>query len=364
MIRAIEKFRGYIEGVRFTVYCDHAALSYLRSMKNPTALMSRWLLRLNAYDFEIKYRKGSVNVVPDALSRIVMSMTTSGVDSNDAWYKALRKRVHDNTDNFPDFRLTGQELFKNCLGKDEMGNTIHHWKRVVPQEERVEIIRRFHDSPTAAHLGFQKTWEKIQSHFYWPKMRFEVSRYVRNCKICKASKAPNVQLMPTMGKLKPAKLPWELISMDFIGPLPRSKRGNTVMLVIVDWITKYVIVHPMRSADAVKMVEFLETEVFLRFSRPRIVLSDNGKQFESMAFKSLLARHNIIHMKTAFYCPMVNNTERVNRVLVTCIRTLLEGDHREWDEQLPAIVAAINSAKHDAIGVSRLRLGQQTSVET
>ena len=106
--------------------------------------------------------------------------------------------------------------------------------------------------------------------------------------------------MPTMGRLKPVKLPWELISMDFVGPLPRSKRGNTVMLVIVYWITKYVIVHPMRSADSVKMVEFLETEVFLRFSRPRIVLSDNGKQFESMAFKSLLARHNIIHMKTAF----------------------------------------------------------------
>ncbi|XP_058816772.1 uncharacterized protein LOC131680065 [Topomyia yanbarensis] len=49
---------------------------------------------------------------------------------------------------------------------------------------------------------------------------------------------------------------------------------------------------------------------------------------------------------------MVNNAERVNRVLVTCIRTLLEGDHREWDEQLPAIPAAINSAKHDVTGVS------------
>ncbi|XP_058827909.1 uncharacterized protein LOC131687836 [Topomyia yanbarensis] len=100
------------------------------------------------------------------------------------------------------------------------------------------------------------------------------------------------------------------------------------------------------------MTEFLEKEVFLKFSRPRIVLSDNGKQFESMAFKSLLSRHNIAHMKTAFYCPMVNNTERVNRVLVTCIRSLLNGDHREWDEQLPAITAAINSAKHEATGVS------------
>ncbi|KAL1386065.1 hypothetical protein pipiens_000399, partial [Culex pipiens pipiens] len=159
-------------------------------------------------------------------------------------------------------------------------------------------------------------------------------------------------MMPTMGKLKPARVPWELISIDFVGPLPRSKDGNTVLLVIVDWVTKYVIAHPMRSADTCKMVAFLEKEVFLRYSRPRIVLSDNGKQFVSAAFKSLLARHKIEHMTTAFYCPMVNNAERVNRVLVTCIRALLDEDHRSWDENLPSIVAAINSAKHEATGVS------------
>lgn len=65
------------------------------------------------------------------------------------------------------------------------------------------------------------------------------------------------------------------------------------MLVIVDWITKYVIVHPMRSADSLKMIDFLEQQVFLRFSRPRIILSDNGKQFVSTAFNALLAKHKI-----------------------------------------------------------------------
>lgn len=159
-------------------------------------------------------------------------------------------------------------------------------------------------------------------------------------------------MMPTMGNAKPAKLPWELISLDFVGPLTRSTAGNTVMLVAVDWVTKYVIAHPMRNADAVKMVNFLENEVFLRFSRPRIVLTDNGKQFHSTAFRALLARYQIEHMTTAFYCPMVNNAERVNRVLITCIRALLKEDHKSWDVNLPAIVAAINSAKHDSTGVS------------
>lgn len=92
------------------------------------------------------------------------------------------------------------------------------------------------------------------------------------------------------------------------------------MPVIVHWITKYVIVHPMREAEAGKMVEFLEKQVFLKFSRPRIILSDNGKQFTSMSFKTRLAKHKITHMKTTFYCPMVNNAERVNRVLIIYFR--------------------------------------------
>lgn len=352
VIRAIEHFRGYVEGVRFTVYCDHSALTYLRSIKNPTALMCRWILRLNAFDFKIEYRKGSCNVVPDALSRIVASLVFAVKATNDSWYKRLKQSVAKQPDKFPDFKVSNSELYKNCHCKDELGNTVHKWKKVVPLSERADVISKFHDSVTGAHLGFQKTWQKLQSFYYWPKMQQDVGRYVRSCDACKASKAPNTKMMPTMGKLKPARVPWELISIDFVGPLPRSKEGNTVLLVIVDWVTKYVIAHPMRSADTNKMVAFLEKEVFLRFSRPRIVLSDNGKQFVSAAFKSLLARHKIEHMTTAFYCPMVNNAERVNRVLITCVRALLDDDHRSWDENLPSIVAAINSAKHDATGVS------------
>ncbi|XP_055584860.1 uncharacterized protein LOC129737726 [Uranotaenia lowii] len=352
VIRAIEKFRGYIEGVRFVVYCDHSALSYLKTLKNPTALMSRWLLRLNAFDFEIRYRKGSCNTVPDALSRVVCSLVFSISEENDPWYKNIVKQVERKGDKYPDFRIANNELYKNCHCKDEAGLITHRWKKVVPENHRAELIRRYHDAPSAAHLGFQKTWHKLQQHYYWPKMQDNVARYVKACTTCKASKAPNIRMMPQMGKLKPAKVPWELISIDFVGPLTRSKKGNTALLVIVDWITKYVIAHPMRAADSTKMVEFLEEKVFLKFSRPRIILSDNGKQFESQVFRALLSRHNIIHMKTAFYAPQVNNAERVNRVLITCVRSLLEEDHREWDKNLAAITAAINSAKHESTGVS------------
>lgn len=134
--------------------------------------------------------------------------------------------------------------------------------------------------------------------------------------------------------------------------MTRSRNGNAVLLVIVDWVTKFVIAEPFRDASTMKMVGFLEKYVFLRFSTPRIIVSDNGSQFTSHSFRSLLQRYSINSMKTAFYTPMCNAAERTNRTLVTCIRTLLDGDQRDWDQNLQQIVCAINTAKHETLGCS------------
>lgn len=349
VIRCIEKFRGYVEGSKFTVFCDHASLEYLRNMKNPSPLMARWILRLNAFRFDVKYRKGALNKVPDCLSRIQISMCNL---QRDNWFEELLEEVTTHPDKYPDFRVVQKELYKHCMSTDNVGARVHVWKQVVPEPKRADLIRKFHDIPTAAHLGVDRTLNKIQKFFYWPHMAADIRRYVSNCKVCKAVKAPNECLTPTMGGMKPASQPWELISVDWVGPMVRSKKGNTVILVIVDWFTKYVIAEPFRTAETAAMIAFMENYVFLKFSTPRIVLSDNGSQFTSQAFASLLRRYKIIHMRTGFYSPMCNNAERVNRTLITCVRALLDEDHRQWDEHLQQIVCAINSAKHEASGIS------------
>jgi hypothetical protein len=59
----------------FTVYTDHSALVCLFSTQR-TSMYLRWILRLQAFDFQIKHRPGTQMVVPDALSRNPMSLGT------------------------------------------------------------------------------------------------------------------------------------------------------------------------------------------------------------------------------------------------------------------------------------------------
>ncbi|OWZ00234.1 Retrovirus-related Pol Polyprotein from transposon 17.6 [Phytophthora megakarya] len=69
VVWSIKLFRSYLYGRRFTIVTDHVALKWLMTSTNLTGKLHRWALTLQEFDFDVKYRPGSTNVVADALSR-------------------------------------------------------------------------------------------------------------------------------------------------------------------------------------------------------------------------------------------------------------------------------------------------------
>jgi RNase H-like domain found in reverse transcriptase/Reverse transcriptase (RNA-dependent DNA polymerase)/Integrase zinc binding domain/PHD-finger/Integrase core domain len=69
LIWAVDKFRLYLDGRKFTAYTDHHALEWLASARYNNSKLERWALRLQEYNFEVKYKKGEENLVADCLSR-------------------------------------------------------------------------------------------------------------------------------------------------------------------------------------------------------------------------------------------------------------------------------------------------------
>jgi len=78
IIWAIRKLRCYLEGYRFVVITDHLALKWLNSIDNPTGRIARWALELQQYQFDVTYRRGSQNIVADALSRQPLEVLQMG----------------------------------------------------------------------------------------------------------------------------------------------------------------------------------------------------------------------------------------------------------------------------------------------
>lgn len=69
IVRAVEHFRMYLTGVHFQVVTDHECLKYLQARKDCTGRLTRWALKLQEYDFEVKHRPGAQNGNADRLSR-------------------------------------------------------------------------------------------------------------------------------------------------------------------------------------------------------------------------------------------------------------------------------------------------------
>ncbi|KAK9744262.1 Integrase core domain [Popillia japonica] len=147
--------------------------------------------------------------------------------------------------------------------------------------------------------------------------------------------------------------PFQLISADLLGPYPRSKNGNQYLLVVVDWFTKFCVVHPMAKATSRAIIKFLENQVFLIYGVPQIFVCDNGPQFRSTEFQNILREYKVQKIwYNARYHLQINATERQNRVLVTAIPSYITDNHKTWDVSIHKVAQAIRLAKHDVTGHS------------
>lgn len=235
---------------------------------------------------------------------------------------------------------------------DEAVDSETLWKVWVPVELRNRVLVNAHEPPSSAHGGVDKTTELIRRHYFWPGLALNVRKYIANCEMCKVVKAPNYTLRPPMGQAFKSERPFQRLYVDFLGPYPRSKSGNTTILIVLDHMSKFVWLKPLKKATAKNMVRFLEEDIFHLVGVPETLLSDNGVQFVSRELKVLLTQYGVQHILTATHSPQANASERVNRSVIAAIRAYIEDDQTTWDQHLSSIASALRNSVHASSGQS------------
>ncbi|GFU64072.1 transposon Ty3-I Gag-Pol polyprotein [Trichonephila clavipes] len=130
--------------------------------------------------------------------------------------------------------------------------------------------------PTAGHLGFAKTYDRIRKRFYWPGMYRNVVRYVMHCQGVPKEKVRSSTTTWTFSSIPPAIAPFHRIGIDLLGRFQTE----------VDEIAK-----------------FLLEEIVLRHGAPRVIITDRGAVFRSRLVSSLVDLCNIDHRFTTAYHP-------------------------------------------------------------
>lgn len=344
VLESIEHFRSYIEGSHFTLVTDCSAITFIKNSKwRPSSRLSRWSIKLQELDMTPKHRKGKDNIVCDTLSRSVCAIFN---DSTSGWFNELKEKVKNSPDQYPNFKMANNVLFKFVSTRSDYEDGRFEWKIVVPPDQMNQLVIDEHNK--IMHLGFEKTLQRIKMKYYWPKMNIDVRKILNKCATCKESKYPTIATIPPMGQQKKACRPFQMIAIDYLSGFIRSKKGYSDLLVCLDVFTKFVRLFPVKKINADITAQILRDEWFLKYGTPQIVISDNAVTFTSIAIKDLFNQFKVHHFLNSRRHCQNNPVERVNRVILACIRTYCKADHRLWDSKLAEIEFSINNTKHSS----------------
>ncbi len=292
VIWAVEKWRTYLEGRPFEVITDHSALTWVFQHPKLSSRLTRWTIRLQGFQFTVKYRKGQSNVVPDVLSRSMEPVATSGrltvvkamkspvkpailpvnlsdlvtAQSEDSEVQELSKKADAqvDVDNTRVRYVCENGLLFRSVPSSHCGEKL---QLVIPVSLRNEFLQYAHDNPLSGHLGRMKTLLRLMEVAYWPSMRADVWKYCKFCHICQKYK-PNLSKLSGHLQSTPVVEPGYMLGVDLMGPFPKSGKQNEHLLVVVDYCSKWVELFPLRTAKAPQIARILVEEIFTRWGTP------------------------------------------------------------------------------------------------
>ena len=99
--------------------------------------------------------------------------------------------------------------------------------------------------------------------------------------------------------------------IDFMGPFPPSFR-NLYILVVVDYISKWVKAAVLPTNDARAIVNFLQRSIFSKFGTPRAIISDEGTHFCNKIFVVAMVKYGVRHKIAIAYYPQSNGQVEVS----------------------------------------------------
>lgn len=367
---ALRRLRPFLIGLSFVIVTDCQCLISMNSWKTENPQIARWVSEIAEYSFEIKHRKGEQMKHVDALSRapvgesnvegkpgVILSVTTREDEvllfqRSDPCVKTLvdilLKRESERTrfekEKVKDFVMREGLLFR----KYDDGKGARELY-VVPKAMRKSIVIRNHD--LLSHFGIDKTLHKISQYYYFPGMRRYVRVHVGNCLECILSKRKTGRIQGELHPIPPGKRPFDVVHADHLGPFVTTPRGNKYVLGMIDNLTKYVSIVPVRDVTE-KITSRKVEDFFERFGAPTRIITDRGTCFTAKRFQELCTKHGVHHTLNSSRHPQANGLiERMNQTLLPSMRSSLQTDEQnDWDLGLRKIERDLNCTIAKATG--------------
>ena len=123
-------------------------------------------------------------------------------------------------------------------------------------------------------------------------MQADAKAYVKVCDKCQRFR--NVPKQPSE-YLTPMMAPWPFAQwgLDILRPFPLGTRQMKFLVVGIDYFTKWVEAKPLANITQQNVKNLFWKNIVCRFGVPRVLVFDNGRQFDNALFKKFYEHFGI-----------------------------------------------------------------------
>jgi hypothetical protein len=395
VLYAMRIWRTYLLDKPFTVQTDHQSLQGLLQQKKCTRRLARWLEEIAEFKPEFEWIKGTDNAQADGLSRRAdyePEVPTSAVSLRDFLQTLLMDEqamytMYAQTESTSDIPTRCRDGYAAChklkkiwecrleegVDSDKRFKAYPHFlyendllwfspiaegepRLCVPDIEDLknEVMFMEHDDLSHGHPGTLKTKVYVTAKYYWKNMGKEIERYVRTCEKCQRNKTRQSKPPGLLHSLPIPETRWKDISMDYITKLPVTNHGFNAIWVIVDRLTKRI----MLLACVEEMTAKEAAEIFVREYQklhgiPASIVSDRDTKFTSEFWVEWIRLQGSTQMlSTAFKPSTDGQSERCNRFIEDYLRNYISPLQDAWSSHLATCEFAFNARYHESIKMS------------
>ena len=258
----------------------------------------------------------------------------------------IQNLMKDKNSKFPDrdrYAVDKALLYHKNLDEGKEYQAVFVPKVFVPT-----ILKEMYDR--FGHIGIGKTYSLIKRYYFWLKIIKHIQRHVQSCSLCRREKlvADKYQCQTT----EISHQPFAKVSIVLIVDPPESHKGNKNIPVMVDHLSGFLIAEAIPNKEATTVSDAIY-KLILEHTCPKILLSDNGKEFTNDTPAYVCDTFNIEQHFTSPYMPQSDGkTENFNRFLKTSIRKLCQDDMGDWAQVLGQILMAYRCCPHTSTGES------------
>ena len=235
VVFGLRRFHTYMFGRQTTVLTDHKPLEIItkKPIESAPKRIQAMMLKIQMYDTDIKYQRGSEMYIADLLSRAHLQeakeeeleyvnmvkylpirqdrlQRIKEATAKDGTMKKLQKVI---AEGWPEEKhKLSLEVIVYFQFRDELtvqdGLIFKGERVIIPTSLRQEMKDAIH----SAHIGIEGCLRRARECVYWPGMNADIKEFISSCEVCAAEgKAqPNETLMSH----EPTERPWEKVGID------------------------------------------------------------------------------------------------------------------------------------------------------